>query len=171
VRERAEGGALQILHGQEADGWRKLTELKVGDKTPISQVQLVNSLLGGSRPTLKDQRDAAALLHAPLLLVYMQTDDAEDGYNELAMAYWTIVGLFTVPGNSVGHFSVCQAVLVDTRSGFILGTAGGESQREERVLPGAVEIARQRTREQARAEAITRLQAAIPESLRTLADR
>ncbi len=171
VYETTERGDLQILRGEEADGWRKLDGLKAGDRQLISQVQFVNSLLGGSRPTLKDLRDAAALLHASLLLVYMQADDAEDGYNELAMAYWTIVGLFTVPGNSVGYFSVCQGVLVDTRSGFILGTAGGESQREERVLPGAVDIARRRTREQARADAVVHLQVAVPESLRALGDR
>jgi len=87
------------------------------------------------------------------------------------MAYWTFVGLFTVPGNTVGHCTVCQALLVDTRSGFVLATAEGESLREENCLPGAVDIAGPRVEKEARAEAVRKLQGAVQHSLKGLAAR
>ncbi len=128
------------LKGAEAEGWQALTSVRDGaGEALVSQVQLVSPMLCPGKPTLKGLRDAAALLHAPVLLVYVQVDDARDGQNEAAMAYWTVVGLFTVPGNTVGRYSVCQALLIDTQSGFILATAQGEAKREENVLAGAVD--------------------------------
>jgi hypothetical protein len=161
---------LEAIRGGEAEGWRALVGAsESGGPAPISQVQLVSPMLVSGYPTIKSLRDAAALLHAPLLLVYMQRDSSDEGYNSAAMAYWTIVGLFCVPGNTVGHCSACQAVLIDTRSGFVLATADGESLKEEKVLPGAVPIARDRTREQARAEAIANLQKSFRTTLADLA--
>ena len=93
-----------------------------------------------------------------MLLVYIQEDTWAGGYNSAAMAYWTIVGMFLVPGNTVGHHSVCEGVIVDIRTGAILATVAAEGKREENVLPGAVSIARRRTRQQSRSEAVTRFQ-------------
>ena len=150
---------VQVLRGDEAEGWRNMAGSREGGgKGVLEQVQFVSPMLTGGDASLKTLRDAAALLHAPLLLVYMQENNAAEGYNDAAMAYWTIVGLFCVPGNTVGHYSVCQAILIDTRSGFILATAEGESKREENVLPGAVDIAAERVRRESRAEAAGRLQ-------------
>ncbi len=169
-RNEEPAAALAVPAGDEAAGWRKLTAATSNSETPpVEQVQFVTALLAPGKPTLKSLRDAAAMLHAPLLLVYMQDDDAQEGYNDLAMAYWTFVGLFCVPGNAVGHYTVCQAVLVDTRSGFILATAQGEAKREENVLPGAVSIAWDRVARQAQAEAVAQLQANTLETLRALA--
>jgi rhombotail lipoprotein len=150
---------LETIRGQEAEGWRAMA----GKGDPLSprlldQVQLVSPMLASQQPTLKSLRDAAALLHAPLLVVYLQQDSSDDGYNSAAMAYWTIIGLFLVPGHTVGHYSTCQAVLIDTRSGFVLATAYGESLKEENVLPGAVPIAIDRTCRQAREAAVAALQ-------------
>ena len=150
---------LETIRGQEAEGWRTMPGMEGLITAPLlKQVQLVSPMLASERATLKSLRDAAALLHAPLLLVYLQQDSSDDGYNSAAMAYWTLVGLFLVPGHTVGHYSTCQAVLIDTRSGFILATAHGESLKEENALPGAVPIAIDRTRKQARAAAIATLQ-------------
>ncbi len=150
---------LETIRGPEAEGWRSMPGAgNLGSAPLLKQVQLVSPMLASERPTLKSLRDAAALLHAPLLLVYLQQDSTDDGYNSAAMAYWTIIGLFLVPGNTVGHYSTCQAVLIDTRSGFILATAHGESLKEENVLRGAVPIAVDRTRKQARAAAVAALQ-------------
>lgn len=164
--------ALEVPGGEEAAGWRKL----VADGTQsapaiVEQVQFIGTLLAPGRPTLKSLRDAAALLHAPVLLVYMQDDDAQSGYNDLAMAYWTIVGLFCVPGHTVGHYAACQAVLVDTRSGVILATAEGEAKREEHVLPGAVDIASDRTAREAQREAVASLQVHVRAALDAVAAR
>ena len=164
-------GSLALLQGDEATGWQKMKDLRNSEGQPIvSQVHLISSLLVEGSPNLKALRDAAALVHAPLLLVYLQSDDAQQGYNDAAVAYWSIVGLFVVPGNTVGRYSVCQAVLVDTQSGFILATAQGESKKEENVLPGAVDVARDRQQKVVPAEAVTRLQEMIRNTLQELAD-
>jgi hypothetical protein len=150
---------VQVLRGDEAEGWRNMAGPQKGrGGVLLEQVQFVSPMLAGGDATLKTLRDAAALLHAPLLLVYMQENNAAKGHNDAAMAYWTIVGLFCVPGNTVGHYSVCQAILIDTRSGFILATAEGESKREENVPPAAVKIAAQRVRRESWADAVAKLQ-------------
>ena len=165
-RYREQETGLAVLRGDEAKGWREIP--KTDNAGTISQVHLVTPLIVGGEPTLKDLRDAAAMLHAPLLLVYTQADSAEEGYNDSAMAYWSIVGLFLVPGNTVGHHSVCQAILLDTRTGLIVGTAQGESKQEENVLAGAVDIATQRTARQAQSEAVTNLQSEVRQTLANL---
>ena len=68
-----------------------------------------------------------------------------------------------------GPHATCQGVLVDTRSGFILATAQGEGLREEHVLPGAVNIARDRVRREAQSEAIAALQKDLRATLASLA--
>jgi hypothetical protein len=168
--EDAQTDPVEMLRGPEAEGWRSLAgDLRAGGTVVVEQVQLVSPLIAPTPVTLKGLRDAAALLHAPLLFVYVQDDDSSEGYNDAAMAYWSLVGLFVVPGNTVGHYTVCQGVLVDTRSGFILATAEGEAVREEDVLAGAVDIARDRVRREARAAAIADLQANMRQTLVHLA--
>jgi len=147
------------IHGEEADVWKRLVETHAdGNKGPVQQTLFINSLAVTGEPTLENLRGAAAKLHAPLLLAYIQEDNWADGYNSAAMAYWTIVGMFVVPGNTVGHHSVCEGLIVDTRTGAIVATVAGEAKREENVLPGAVSIAQRRTREHSRSEAVTRFQ-------------
>lgn len=55
-------------------------------RQPLYQVQFISCLLSQERPNLKGLRDAAALLHAPLLLVYTQLDSHDEGYNSAAIA-------------------------------------------------------------------------------------
>ncbi len=171
---RARGAApqLAVLRGDEAEGWRRLTEEGEGEGPQLlEQVQFLNPMLVDGAPTLKSLRNGAALLHAPLLLVYMQDDDARQGYNAAAMAYWTIIGLFIVPGHTVGHHTVCQGVLVDTRSGFILATVDGEAKYEEHVLPGAVGIAADRVERKAHAQAVAKTQENFSVTLTGLASQ
>lgn len=151
--------SLAMISGDEADGWQKLVaRLKQDGKPMISQVHFVNSLLAPDNPNLKQLRDAAAMLRAPLLLVYMQDNNYSQGPNSAAMAYWTIIGLFLVPGNTVGQHSACAGVIVETRTGVVLAVVHGDAKREENVLAGAVEIAGDRVCQQSQNEAIARLQ-------------
>ena len=46
-------------------------------------------------------RVAAARLHCELLLVYMQADTQADHFNDASVLYWSIVGLWLAPGNTV----------------------------------------------------------------------
>jgi hypothetical protein len=166
---RESSGSIEVLQAEEAAGWRTLAggRDKLG-RVGISQVQFLSPMLLSESPTLKSLRDAAALVHAPMLLVYLQEDNDDQGLNSAAMAYWSIVGLFFVPGNTVGRYSACQAVLVDTQTGFVLATAQGESRVEENVLPGAVDIARRRVDATARRQACANLVANVRETLQEL---
>ena len=161
---------LATLRAEEAVGWRSMVG-RWGPGAPIlvGQVQLVNPLVLTGPPTLKNLRDAAAQLHAPLLFVYMETDNAAEGYNEAAMAYWTGVGLFAAPGNSVGQYTVCQGLLVDTRRGFILATADGEGRREEQVPFTALDVTRDYVRRCAQIEACAALQKRFREAMTEVA--
>jgi len=63
----------------------------------------------------------------------------------------------------------CQGLLIDTQSGFILATCMGEGKREENVLAGAVDIAADRTCNEARAEAVEKFQENFRRTLLELA--
>jgi len=160
---------MRMMESEEAEGWRKLVTKEGTPASPVEDVHFITPMLSGAHPDLKRLRHVAAMLHAPILLVYIEACNSDEGRNAAAMGYWTIVGLFVVPGHTVGHHSVCQALLVDTRTGLILATAEGDAKREENVLPGAVEIAARRVERRSRAEAVAGLQADVIDGLRTLA--
>lgn len=159
------GFCVRTIPGPEAEAWRKAADGVTGQPRLISQVHLLSPLLTGDAADLKRIRQAAAQLRAPLLLVYMEDATHASGYNDAAMLYWTLVGLFLVPGNSVGHYTTYNAVLLDTRTGLALATAQGEGKKEENVLPGAVSIADDRVRRTAAAEAFAGLQSELPKML------
>lgn len=166
------GLLLETIHGDEARGWESFTKShREGDQPIITQVQFVSPLLVSGDATLKNLRDAAARLHAPLLLAYTQVDRTESGYNEAAIVYWTIVGWFLVPGHTVGHHSVCQGVLVDTRTGSIVSTIQSEGKDEEYVIGAALSIARKRIREKAHNEAVTNLHSEFKQAVVAVATR
>ncbi len=167
----SEKAVLVVPGGDEAAAWRKLADPAPDAASPIDQVHFISGLLAQANPSLKGLRDAAAMVRAPLLLVYLQADTFDSGYNDAAMAYWTFIGLFVVPGNRVGHYTACQAVLVDTRSGMVVATADGEAKREENVLPGAVDIAEDRVEREAQAEAVKALQENVRQVLLELSRR
>lgn len=159
---------VEIVGGADDDAWKKLTGLRdAGGNTLIDDVRFISPMLVKSDINLRSLRQAAALLRAPLLLVYITDESASEGYNDAAMLYWTIVGLYTVPGNTVGHYCVGDALLIDTRSGLILSTAHGEGLREENVFYGAVPIAEARTGREARGEALKTL---VQDTQRALLD-
>ena len=109
----------------------------------IQGIQPVSSLADTSeRPTIHSLRVAAARMGCELLLVYIQSDSQVINLNDAAVLYWTIIGLWTVPGNVLEHRTMMQALLVDSRTGAILGSATGDS-RQKREYPAAFESQRQ----------------------------
>ena len=124
---------LAELDAEELAGWEKAFEAQelVTGAMPVSRV-----LHGNRRPTLHSLRAAAAKMNCELLLVYLQADSSVDNYNDAAVLYWTLVGLWLVPGNVLEQKTVMQAVLVDCRTGMILGTATGDCHLK-RVCPMA----------------------------------
>lgn len=109
------------------------TELQAWEKTlkhtpQIRSIQPISALTHSEQhPTLHSMRTAAAKLNCELLLVYLQADASVDNRNDASVLYWTILGLWLVPGNTMEHKTVMQAVLVDCRTGMVLGTATGDA--------------------------------------------
>jgi hypothetical protein len=149
---------IDSIQQDESGAWRGLAGLtdEKGRKL-IEDVTFVSPLLSQEEPTLDTLRQAAARLRAPLLLVYMFQDDAEDGYNDSSLLYWTIVGMWTVPGNVVGYYSAGQGLLIDTVSGQIVAVANAESKQEEAVTAAAFDIAKNRIARNARSETLAGL--------------
>ena len=136
---------LETVDAEELAGWVEAVkgQASIRDVRPISQL-----VVGGGKLTIHALRVAAARQDCELLLVYLRADASVDNFNDAAALYWTGVGLLIVPGNVIEHKTVCQAVLIDCRTGMILGTATGSSQAK-RVCPAAfvdnrmVELARE----------------------------
>ena len=146
---------LDRLDAEELMAWEKAVE----GHAMIRGVHPVSSLAHTrDKPTIHTLRVAAARMNCELLLVYLQSDSTVDNYNDAAVLYWTILGLWTVPGNVMEHKTVAQAVLVDSRTGVILGTATGDAHLK-RTYPAAFEDQRRTELErQAPTEALADLQ-------------
>jgi hypothetical protein len=131
---------LVEIDADELQAWESVAKAQ----RQIVGVQPVTTLgLESERPTLYSLRTAAARLHCELLLVYFQVDSQVDNFNDAAVLYWSIVGLWTVPGDEVEHKTVIQAVLLDCRTGMILGTATGD--RHAKKLCPAAFVAQRKT--------------------------
>ena len=103
----------------------------------ITGVQPISPLLlQGKAGTLQGLRSAAAQMKSELLLVFQASTSAIDNYNDAAALYWTFVGLWLVPGNVYEHRTVYQGVLLDTRTGVVLGSATGDCHLK-RACPAA----------------------------------
>ena len=125
--------ALENVAGEELAGWREAVAAQsaIRDVRPISHLAA-----GGGKPSIHGLRAAAARQNCELLLVYIQADAAVDNFNDAAALYWTIVGLVLAPGNVLEHKTVMQGVLIDCRTGMILGTASG-SEHLRKICPAA----------------------------------
>ena len=147
--------ALVTIDAKELAGW----EQTIADQQYVRGVHPVTPLVHGSqRPTLHSLRVAAAKLKCELILVYLQGDSSVDNYNDAAALYWTLVGLWLVPGNVYEHRTVMQAVLVDARTGVILGTATGDSHHKQAYAAAYKDIVRDKLSSKAPAEALADLQ-------------
>ena len=129
---------LQTIGAEELNSWEKVvaSEPLITGVQPILPIAMKQAK-EGEPTTLRALRDAAARQNCELLLVYLQDDTDLENSNNASILYWTIVGLWVVPGTDVEHRTVTQAVLVDTRTGSILGSATGED-RDKRTRPAAL---------------------------------
>jgi hypothetical protein len=123
---------------EELTAW----EQALAGQAMIQGIQPVSSIADtGERPTIHSLRVAAARMGCELLLVYIQSDSQVTNFNDAAVLYWTIIGLWTVPGNVLEHRTMMQALLVDSRTGAILGSATGDSH-QKKEYPAAFESQR-----------------------------
>lgn len=149
---------LATIDAEELAGWTKAVQ----QQRLITGVHPISPLVHKeARPTLHSLRVAAAKMNCELLLVYLQADSSVDNYNDAAALYWTLLGLWLVPGNVCEHRTVMQAVLADCRTGMILGTATGDAH-QQRAYPLAFQDTRQRSlAKQAATEALSDVQEAF----------
>lgn len=148
---------MKTIDARELERW----ERAAGDVGPITGVQPIPVLVTGSqRVTLHDLRAAAGRLGCELLLVYLESDSAVDNFNDAAVLYWTLVGIWLVPGNVYEHRTVMQAILVDTRTGAIFGTATGDAHLKRLTPLAFVNIQRDKLSREAPDQAAADLQKA-----------
>lgn len=129
-----------LVDGKYITGVQAVPELAVNRYA--SEARAIAEAAAGRPAELKDTmlrslRVAAAKMRCELLLVYVQGDSEVDNFNDLAALYWTFVGMWLVPGNDLEHRTVMQALIVDCRTGAILGTATGDTHLV-RVAPLAL---------------------------------
>ncbi len=163
---------LERIGADELAAWEKIVSAQphVRGVQPISNLAMSDSMRA-ERMTLHSLRVAAARLHCELLLVYMQADSSVDNFNDAAALYWTFVGLWVAPGNVVEHRTVMQAVLVDCRTGAILGTATGDA-RDKRTTPAAyVRIQQDKLAAQVPGDALADLQTGVDRLLTAVVAR
>ncbi len=144
--------ALETIQGEEKNGWLNLIDQpEAYQRQLIAQVQIISPSLLTGNPSIKKLRNAAAMLHAPLLLVYMQEDNFDTGYN------------------AVGCFSAAQAVIIDTSSGAIVATSDNAAKREQKVAFFVSDAVKQKVQEEAENQTVTGLQRNVRRALIELA--
>jgi len=149
------GPELASIADEECTTWQQ----SLAGLNGIQGLRTVSRMPGQSGSVTEHAlRSSAAQMGCELLLVYMVGHSEVSNYNHAAILYWTIVGLFVVPGSEYQHKTVMQAILVDTRTGVILGTAGGEASAKELYIPVAKSIVHDRLSERTPPEALANLQ-------------
>jgi hypothetical protein len=129
------GNRPQTIDAEELNGW----QTAFANSPQIVGVQPLSPMyLPDDAPSLRTLRSAAAMQRCELLLVYLVDQERVNNLNDAAVLYWTLVGLFVVPGNVYEHRTAMQAALIDCRTGLILGTATGDCHRK-RIAPTAFE--------------------------------
>jgi len=158
---------LERIDAEELAAWEKVIapESDKPDPGGITGIAPVSNptcgnYLGHPRITLRGLRMAAARLHCELLLVYLQADSRVDNYNSASVLYWTLAGLWVVPGNSLEHKTVMQGVVVDCRTGIILGAVTGDSHLTASTPAAFKDIERKKLATQAPDEALAEMQKA-----------
>lgn len=151
---------MDSININEKQHWCKLVGIKdkAGDLL-VREVRFIEPATISGLPTLEKLRSAAKALRSDLLLIYIQQDSTNDGYNENASAYWTLVGMLIAPGHTVGSACTSQGAIVDVKTGLPLAASESHSMREEKIPEPGVSATRARIRPQTRSETVDRLQA------------
>ncbi|MDY6912858.1 MAG: hypothetical protein SVT52_00130 [Planctomycetota bacterium] len=150
--------SIDIVSAEEINQWEKVLK----DVKSVRGIQTIPSLVlenSGRKEGiyLKDLRLAAAKLKCELLLAYVQSESSIANFNDAAALYWTVIGLWLVPGSVLEHRTIMQAVLVDCRTGAILGTATGDCYLKRATPAAFADITRDKLRQEADTKALADL--------------
>ncbi len=165
---------LERIDAEELNEWENIVyrQKYIHGVQPVSNLTFGNNLQDPQNAlTLRSLRMAAARMHCELLLVYMQGDSRVENFNDAAVLYWSFVGLWLVPGTTLEHKTVMQAVLVDCRTGMILGTATGSSHKKQICTAAAVDIHKAKLADSTPAEALADLQSGVKPLLQSVVSR
>ena len=158
---------VETLSADELRGWERCVQ----GQPQIKGVRAVSSLtMGSDSASLAALRRSAAKMGCELLLVYLEGDSTADNYNDGAALYWTFVGLWLIPGNTYRHLTVMQAVLVDCRTGVVLGTATGEGRLSRSHAAAYTDITRDQLAQEALQKALAEVQKAFALTLRDVVE-
>ena len=148
---------MKTISARELEGW----ERAAAGLGPILGIQPVAVLATGKdHVSLHDLRTSAARMGCELLLVYVESESTVDNFNDAAVLYWTLIGIWLVPGNVFEHRTVVQGILLDTRTGAILGTATGDAHLKRLTPLAFVSIQRDKLSREAPAQAMDDFQKA-----------
>ena len=168
VAKIGEYSGLETLETKELQRWDDVicAQAHITGVHPISDAML----MGRHSITLQSLRTSAAGMNCELLMVYTRSDSAVDNFNDAAALYWTFVGLWLVPGNVIEHRTVMQAILVDCRTGMILGTATGDA-RDKRLCPAAfADIRKDELAEKVPQKALTDLEKGVGKLMKQIVE-
>jgi len=85
----------------------------------VSRIEPLLSF-GNDNLSLAELKRMAAAIGADLLFVYTNDNVTEGYFNPLGWGYFTGVGLFCIPGNTIRSTAAAQGLLLDVKSGFPL---------------------------------------------------
>ena len=101
-----------------------------------------------------DLRRAAARLHAPILAIYTLDTDF---YQQETLAPLTVVTLGLAPNQTMHVQTVASALILDTQTGYVYGTAEGRASRKQLASHWTSEEAVDQSRAKTEAEAFAQL--------------
>jgi hypothetical protein len=98
------------------------TDIIENELKGLDAISRIEPLLSFNKntPTLAELKRMAAAVGADLLFVYTDDSVVEGYFNALGWGYFTGIGLFCIPGNSVQATAATQGLLLDVKSGFPL---------------------------------------------------
>jgi len=157
-----------VISAEALEAWEKAFE-------PIPQIKGVQPvsplLLRAKDGSLRDLRSVAAQMKCELVLVYQASFSAIDNYNDAAVLYWTFAGLWLVPGNVYEHRTVYQGVLLDTRTGTVLGSATGDCHLKQACPAAYGDLQEDKLAQEASAKALTDFRASCVKLLTDVVER
>jgi hypothetical protein len=147
---------LDTIDSLELDAWNRAV---AGQHTVTDFRAIPPIIITEPCVDIRSLREASARLKCELLLVYAQDESSVDNFNDAAALYWTFIGIWLVPGDVVEHKAVAQAILIETRTGSILGTAVGTSYLKQIIPLAYRDITHDKLAKQTRTQALADMQA------------
>jgi len=145
---------LSLIEAEEMTRW----EQTVANHPKLAGIQPIPSLVlrperDGPAVTLRSLREASARIGSELLVVYLQNDRTEEHTNAASALYWTVLGLWLAPGHELRAETTMQGIVVDCRTGKILGSAISKAREEKTCAAMAVDDQRRRITKEAESQA------------------